>query len=111
MLETFSRFLGSGITGSVLILLLSTPSGIALLSRSSPKSEPEIYQDKDGVATPESVAKYSAKFSKISIASLTVAGFGFSVGMGVYGIIHTDQSIVNWLTVMQWVRPCNDHKP
>jgi hypothetical protein len=95
-----------GITGSVLVFLLSIPSFTAITSLPKLKTKSDIYQDKDGVSTREAVAQYSARIPKILIASFAVAGFGFSIALAVNAVLHADKSIGNWLNLAQWVSSC-----
>lgn len=42
-----------------------------------------LYEDKDGVATPESEIEFSQKWSKVSITLLTAAAFALNVAIAV----------------------------
>ena len=110
MLEYDSRSLGVEAGGLALVLLLTFPSVFAIASHfREPKSKPEIYRDKDGSASEESMAAYSAKVPKILISAFTVAGFLTAITLAVLGTPDQDfTSLQNWLNVAQWVSTHDD---
>jgi hypothetical protein len=107
MLEYDSRSLASCAGGLALVFLLTFPSVFAITShfrKSKPKSE--IYEDKDGIASEESMTAYSAKTPKIILSIFTVAGLLTSISLGVSGTLNRDHDsmlIQNWLIAAQWV--------
>lgn len=107
MLEYDSRSLAAGTAGLALVLLLTLPSLFAITSHfRETKSKPEIYEDKDGVASEESMAAYSAKASKILLSIFTFAGFLTATSLAVLGTLNRNDDpmfIQNWLNLAQWV--------
>src|ERR1700719_2546867 len=107
MLEYDSRSLASGAGAFALVFLLTFPSVSAIVSHfreSKPKSE--VYEDKDGIASEESMAAYSAMAPKIILSVLTVAGLLTAVPLGIFGTLDRDHDslfIQNWLNAAQWV--------
>ncbi|KAH9224216.1 P-loop containing nucleoside triphosphate hydrolase protein [Leptodontidium sp. 2 PMI_412] len=105
MLENISTSLAAGSSGLVLVALLTSPSIINIASHlRGPKSISDIYEDKDGVATEQSVEEYSAKIPKAFLGIFTVAGLATSIALAVLGSIEGwDWMFVeNWLNVAQW---------
>ena len=107
MLEYDSRSLasGAGALASVLVLTFPAVSAIASHFRES-KPNSEIYEDKDGIASEESMAAYSAKVPKTILSLFTVAGLLTAVPLGVLGTLDLDHDslfIPNWLNAAQWV--------
>ncbi|TVY89179.1 ATP-dependent bile acid permease, partial [Lachnellula willkommii] len=100
-----SESLVSGVVGTALIFLLTSPSVFAIISHlRAPKANAEIYKDKDGAATPESMAKYSAKIPKILLVVLVVLGFLTSTALAVLATLgHRSPTVVeDWLNAAQW---------
>lgn len=114
MLEYDSRSLAVGAAGLALVLLLTFPSLFAIISHfRETKSKPEIYQDKDGIASEESMAAYSAKTPKIVLSLVTVAGFLIAIYLAILGTLNRDHDstfILSWLKLAQWVRPRDDRR-
>lgn len=107
MTEKDSRSLASGIAGTVIILFLTLPSVIGILSHlRSSKPKPRIYEDKDGVATEESMAKYSAKLPKIFLVVFVALGLCTSTALAILGTLGspTPTLLEDWLNAAQWVR-------
>lgn len=92
---------GLGLTG-----LLSFPAvtNIVLQQRTR-EAKPEIYEDADGKATPESVKAYSAKLPKIFLILLSVVGLGLSIAVAVVSTLGETTGLLleNWLAVGTWV--------
>ena len=107
MLEYDSRSLASGAGSLALVLSLSIPSVLSIASHfRDSKPKPEIYEDKDGVASAESMAAYSATAPKITLSLSTVAGLLTSIALGVLGTLNRDHAsmfVQNWLIAAQWV--------
>ncbi|TVY41910.1 ATP-dependent bile acid permease, partial [Lachnellula cervina] len=105
MFDHQSKSLVSGVVGTALILLLTSPSLFGIISHlRAPKANAEIYKDKDGAATPESMAKYSAKIPKILLVVLVVLGFLTSTALAVLATLgHRSPTFVqDWLNAAQW---------
>ena len=66
---------------------------------------PQIYEDKDGAATPESTAEFSAKVPKIIVGLLSFSGLGVSSAIAVLGTIDGKDVffLENWLNAASWV--------
>lgn len=102
-----SRSFAAGGVGIVLTALLTLPSIFGLTCHlQTVKRKEKSYQDQDGVATDESVAKYTATIPKIAIAILTLLGFLISISLAILGTLdpHKVMFLENWLNVAQWVR-------
>jgi hypothetical protein len=108
MLEYDSRSLAAGAGGLALILLLTLPSVSAVASHfRETKSKFQVYEDKDGIASEESMAAYSAKTPKILLTIFAVFGLLTATSLAVLGTLNRDHDftfIQNWLNVAQWVR-------
>ena len=105
MLEYDSKSLASAAVSLLLIALL-TIVGVVSHFR-EPKSKPALYEDKDGVASEESMAAYRAKYPKILLSIFTVLGFATAVCLAVLGTLDhrlDPMPLENWLTAGQWVR-------
>ncbi|RDL31200.1 uncharacterized protein BP5553_09989 [Venustampulla echinocandica] len=107
MLEDGSRLTAAGVTGLVLVLLLTFPSFTSISihireSKSNPK--PKIYEDEDGVATEQSMAKYSAKIPKIFHVFFTISGLSAAVALAILATINSPRGMFadDWLNVAQW---------
>jgi hypothetical protein len=91
----------------VLDFLLTAPSVIAIHSHfRRKKTKPRRYEDKDGVASEESMAAYSAKIPKIVLGIFTIAGFVIATSLAVLTTLNRNENITfvqNWLNVAQWV--------
>lgn len=108
MLEYDSRSLATGAAGLALVLLLTFPSLLAIIShfREAKSSKSDIYEDKDGIASEESMAAYSAKTPKIVLSLVTVAAFVISISLAILGTLnrsHDSTFILSWLKLAQWV--------
>jgi hypothetical protein len=105
MREDVSRSLVAGGAASILVLLLTIPSIVRILSHlRSSKSKSEGYEDQDGVATKESVSAYSAKIPKILLAIFTTSGLFVSIALAVLGTLKDDGMFIeNWLNSASWV--------
>jgi hypothetical protein len=106
MLENDSRALAAGGAGVVLISFLTLPSLFRTLSHfrsSAPK--PSTYEDKDGVATGESIASYSATIPKILLTTFNLLGFATATALAVLGTLDSRMGmfVEPWLNVAHWV--------
>jgi len=71
------------------------------------QSKPEIYEDRDGTATKESLGKFSTKLPKTLLAVFTLAGLFVSMTLAVLGTLNDDGLFLeNWISAAQWVRTC-----
>jgi len=107
MLGFDSRSLAVGSVGLVLVFLLTLPALKQFVAHfREPKPKPRIYEDKDGIATEESTAKYSTTIPKILLAIFTILGLLTAIGLAVLGTVNYDQDpmyIENWINFAQWV--------
>jgi uncharacterized membrane protein len=106
MLENYSTSLVSSSAATILVLSLTIPSVFLIFSR---LRESEInsntYEDRDGVATVESVSTFSTKAPKIRLVVLATIGFAASVALAVLGTLNDDGMFIeNWLNAAQWVK-------
>jgi hypothetical protein len=106
MLDDDPRSLAAGGAGVVLISFLTVPSLFRTLSHfrsSTPKSS--AYEDRDGVATDESIASYSAKVPKMLLTTFNLLGFSTAIALAVLGTLDPRMGmfIEPWLNAAQWV--------
>lgn len=98
----------SGAAALLLVALLTLPSVISLVSHFRElKTKPARYEDKDGVASEESVAKYTARSPKILLSLFTVLGLATAIALVILGILNRGldpRFLENWLAVAEWVR-------
>lgn len=90
------------------LLLLSTFSSLRRIAPRvlTTKDErlPNIYRDKDGVATAKTVAAYSTRTPKSLICLLSVLGLAVSISLAVLGTLSRDDAFLeNWLNAASWV--------
>lgn len=65
-----------------------------------------FYEDKDGKATPESMAAFSNRRPKAFIIGLAIVGLGTSIAVSALSMSdsHSDNpNLVNWLITVAWV--------
>lgn len=90
-----------------LAVLLTVPAIIAVYAHlCHKKMRPALYKDKDGVATQESMAAFSAKTPKIVLTIFSSAGFGIAVALAVLTTVSRVDNlslVQHWLNVAQWV--------
>lgn len=107
MLEYDSRSLASGVASLVLAGILSLPSLIGVVSHfREPKTKPALYEDKDGVASEESMAEYTATYPKVLLSLFTVLGFASAVSLAVLSTLDREVDpmfLENWLSAGEWV--------
>ena len=101
------RAFAANVAVLVLDFLLTAPSVIAIYSHfRHKKTKPRLYEDKDGVASEESMAAYSAKIPKIALTIFTIAGFAIATSLAVLTTLNRNENstfVQNWLNVAQWV--------
>lgn len=101
------RAFAANIAVLILDFLLTTPSVLAIYSHfRRKKTKPRLYEDKDGVASEQSMAAYSAKLPKIVLAIFTIAGFAIATSLAVITTLNRNENSTfgqNWLNVAQWV--------
>ncbi|KAK7742432.1 hypothetical protein SLS62_010740 [Diatrype stigma] len=103
--------LATSAAGLGIIGLLSTPGGVRLstqLRGRLPKSESEVYEDKDGKSTPEAVKAFSTKVPKAIVLILNVIGLGLSITLASLTTVSAVGSgnalfVENWLCVGAWL--------
>lgn len=99
----------AGATGLGLISLCTIPALWNLMSSVSSSKKyclPKVYIDKDGTATEESTAKFSAKIPKAVIAVLTILGFSIATTIAVLGTLSLNKDalyLANWINCGAWV--------
>jgi hypothetical protein len=102
-----ARALAAGIAALALSSFFTVPSVTAVAAHfRQPKPKPKLYEDRDGIATEESMAAYSAKAPKVILSVFTIVGFAAATFLAVLTTLHrNDYSVFvqNWLNVAQWV--------
>lgn len=98
-------------TGLALTAVFSIPAVLNLVKNfTEPREKKDtegIYEDEDGSATKESQEKFSNTLPKISIAVVSVLGFGVSLALAVLNTLHLANDglfIEDWEKVGAWVR-------
>lgn len=94
--------------GLALVVIATLPSALAAVShfRRKDKATAELYEDQDGVATEESMVKYSAKWPKTFLSVFATLGFAFATASAVLATVNQSGTFVliqNWLSFLQWV--------
>lgn len=67
-----------------------------------------FYEDDDGVATPETIAAFSNKPVKFTIAFLAATTAGLSISLSALTLLksaQTDLSVSSWPSTVAWVSP------
>jgi len=100
---------------SVVVIALSSIGSILRLAkrpyRVKVPNENRIYEDKDGAATEESMARYSAKVQFVVIFIATAVGLLQSLALAVFATVRKENSYSDlsltqaWLLFPSWV--CN----
>lgn len=89
-------------TGLGIILLVSIPAVFTfILQLTTRQPKQDTYQDKDGKATPESVAAYSAKLPKTFIVFFAALTCTTGIATAVLATLHIGQDglfLENWLS-------------
>lgn len=95
------------ITASILLI---TIIATASFSKWSKNVEKDLYEDEDGVASPESQRAYSIKIQNVLATIITSAGLGVAIANAVLGSLDTPHSLDGnafedgWFGVAIWVR-------
>lgn len=69
------------------------------------KEKASVYEDDDGVASEESMAKYSTTVAKVLLAIFTTLGLLTAIALAVLATVHHDEisaKVENWLNVASW---------
>ena len=107
MFESDLISLASGAAGLTLVLLLTIPSTFAIAAQfRETKPRSSTYEDKDGVATPESIAAFTTKVPKIVLSIFTILGLLVSIALAILGTLHLtsdDLFFESWFNVAGWV--------
>ena len=77
------------------------------LSELQNETSEKVYEDEDGVATPETQQAYSVQFQKRSILLLTIITLSLSTALAIIGTVTNDTTTRlarRWMTVAIWVR-------
>lgn len=105
--EFHTRAFAAGVSGLCVITILTVPSLIGIVSHfRESKSKSTVYEDKDGVATEESMAEYSTVIPKFLLSIFTTLGLLTAVALGVLATVNTEVDpmfLENWINVAQWV--------
>lgn len=68
------------------------------------KTDSELYEDKDGVASPETQKQYSVKLQNVFATIFAVAGFGVACANAVLGMLNERGSEIDgWVQFVLWV--------
>jgi hypothetical protein len=64
-----------------------------------------VYEDRDGVATPESIVEFSTKLPKILVGLLSLLGLGVSSSIAVLDTLGSKDGFFmeDWLNAASWV--------
>jgi hypothetical protein len=87
--------------------LLSIPAIKGFLSQIRTREQRvEIYEDKDGKATPESMRAYRTTIPKTLVVLSASVGSGISIAQAVFSHRVGDRFVENWIISGTWVRLC-----
>lgn len=99
---------------SILFIALSTVPSIRRLTKTlrqvKPPNDTALYEDEDGVATEESMAKYSTKYSFTVIFGATSLGLAIAFGAAIFASVARENPLSDlcvtqlWLLSAAWVR-------
>lgn len=103
MIQKFSLSLGS-VALAVSLLSCSVALQSALTQSRNGKARDQSYEDADGCALPETLAKFTNKVSKGFIIAISTIGVGASIAGLVLTTLHHGSVIVAVLNVATWVR-------
>ncbi|OAT06162.1 ABC bile acid transporter [Blastomyces gilchristii SLH14081] len=111
MIEEHTASLLIGTSGLIVVALCTISGLLAILSRLSLRSRvgyialQEIYQDRDGAATEESIQRFSQKAYYVSIICFSIIGLLVSLAQAVLSTISEDRlrTIEPWLQLSIWV--------
>jgi hypothetical protein len=98
-------------TGLGLVGVLTTPTVVTIARQirlGAPKDN--FYQDRDGKATPESIAAFSNRIPRAFILLFASLGLATSISISVFTTIAQAQDglfLENWLVTASWVRYAN----
>ncbi|KAH8596791.1 putative ABC bile acid transporter [Bisporella sp. PMI_857] len=106
MLDLHEKSTAAGAAALAVIALFAIPSVLDHVAHFRERKEKAIlYEDKDGVATEESMAKYSTAISKVFLSTFTTAGLLTAIALSVLDQrkYHDDPLWVeNWMNVAAW---------
>lgn len=98
---------------SIVVIAISTiPSTWRLVKRRrvKPTNDGKLFEDADGVATEESMARYSAKPFYTVALSVAIVGVATSLALAIYSTVKRDKGFTKlcltqvWLLSASWVR-------
>lgn len=93
--------------GLAVTALATVPAVSAIASQIRSRAPKDnFYEDKDGVATPESIAAFSNKASKFAVTFLAASTAALSIALAVLnttGPSHGSLFLTTWLTTGAWV--------
>lgn len=97
-----------GTVGCAVIFLCAICTIFILVSsivRTKKNCAAKIYEDKDGVATPESIVEFSAKLPKVLVGLLSLSGLGVSSAIAILGTLGDRDGLFveDWLNAASWV--------
>lgn len=113
MLDVNATSAGAGVAALVLAGVLTVPAMHDIIAYfRAPKVKASLYEDKDGIATSESMGHYSATVPKILLALFSILGFFSGIALAVIATVDRDDDpmlLENWLNVGSWVCISNGH--
>ncbi|KAF4125093.1 ABC-type multidrug transport system, ATPase and permease component [Geosmithia morbida] len=104
----YNPFLLSPSASALVLTSLSSIPAIAAVVDQIRKGAPKdnFYEDRDGESTPEAIAAFSNKASKITVLASALLGLVTSAAISVLTTLDADrgdQFLENWLTTAAWV--------
>ena len=111
---TYGSASTAGISTLVLLSLLTLPALVLLLNRfrqrpsGTPESGERLYEDEDGIATPESQQVFAGAIPKHVLLATTAAGLCVSIAAAVQSPFHFRHGrnmalAPDWFTILAWV--------
>lgn len=97
----------TAVGGVAVAAATAVPAVYAVVSQIRSRAPKDnFYEDKDGVATPESIAAFSNKASKFAVAFLASSTAALSIALSVLTTLHPGKHDLfwpTWLTTGAWV--------
>lgn len=96
------------VTGLAIVALFTIPALVTIIRqirKGAPKDN--FYEDRDGKATPESIAAFSNKAPRAVILLFASLGLGTSISISVLTTLHHERDglfLENWMVTASWVR-------
>lgn len=99
---------------SIIVAISTVPSvpRLAKWRRVKPANDGKLYEDADGAATEESMAKFKPKWYYLSTLALAIIGLSTSLALAIYSTVRVNSKSIDvsatslpqtWLLFVSWV--------